>query len=275
MIQKVAHESRVHLDIETDDMEAEVKRLEALGARRIEFIKRWWVMEAPTGHRFCVVNPAAQGVRAASQHLAVSAADRRPLASRDTRWARRIASMLARSSVTPNQISSISIVFAALGAIALVDARPLALVGAAIGVQLRLLCNLIDGMVAIEGGKQSATGALYNEFPDRIADSLLLVALGYACGVPWLGWLAALMAALTAYVRATGGALGLAQDFRGPMAKPQRMAVLTVACLAGAAEIEWNGTRWALVAAAVLIAAGSALTCVTRTRAIARALRAR
>ncbi len=183
--------------------------------------------------------------------------------------------MLARSSVTPNQISSISIVFAALGAIALVDARPLALVGAAIGVQLRLLCNLIDGMVAIEGGKQSATGALYNEFPDRIADSLLLVALGYACGVPWLGWLAALMAALTAYVRATGGALGLAQDFRGPMAKPQRMAVLTVACLAGAAEFEWNGTRWALVAAAVLIAAGSALTCVTRTRAIARALRAR
>ena len=205
----------------------------------------------------------------------MSAADRRPLASRDTRWARRIASILARSSVTPNQISSISIVFAALGAIALVDARPLALVGAAIGVQLRLLCNLIDGMVAIEGGKQSATGALYNEFPDRIADSLLLVALGYACGVPWLGWLAALMAALTAYVRATGGALGLAQDFRGPMAKPQRMAVLTVACLAGAAEFEWNGTRWALVAAAVLIAAGSALTCVTRTRAIARALRAR
>lgn len=56
VIQKVAHESRVHLDIETDDIEAEVKRLEALGAKRIEFIKRWWVMEAPTGHRFCVLN---------------------------------------------------------------------------------------------------------------------------------------------------------------------------------------------------------------------------
>jgi predicted enzyme related to lactoylglutathione lyase len=55
LIQKVAHESRVHLDIETDDVEAEVKRLEALGAKRVEFIKRWWVMEAPTGHRFCVV----------------------------------------------------------------------------------------------------------------------------------------------------------------------------------------------------------------------------
>ena len=55
LIQKVSHESRVHLDIETDDIEAEVKRLEALGAKRVEFIKRWWVMEAPTGQRFCVL----------------------------------------------------------------------------------------------------------------------------------------------------------------------------------------------------------------------------
>jgi phosphatidylglycerophosphate synthase len=203
----------------------------------------------------------------------MSTDDRRPLASRDTAWARRLASALARSSITPNQISVLSIVFAALGAWALVDARPLALVGAAICVQLRLLCNLVDGMVAIEGGKQSPVGSLYNEFPDRIADSLLLVALGHACGVPWLGWLAALLAALTAYVRATGGALGLAQDFRGPMAKPHRMAVLTVACLVGAAELQWNGTRWALLAAAVVIAAGSALTCATRALAIARALR--
>jgi hypothetical protein len=57
LLQKVDHQSRVHLDIETDDQEAEVKRLEALGARRIAFVKRWWVMEAPTGQRFCVVNP--------------------------------------------------------------------------------------------------------------------------------------------------------------------------------------------------------------------------
>src|SRR5215813_2214052 len=57
LVQKVAHESRIHLDIETDDMEAEVKRLEALGAKRVAFVRRWWVMEAPTGQRFCVVNP--------------------------------------------------------------------------------------------------------------------------------------------------------------------------------------------------------------------------
>jgi hypothetical protein len=55
--QKVDHPSRIHLDIETDDQEAEVKRLEALGARRVARVKTWWVLEAPTGQRFCVINP--------------------------------------------------------------------------------------------------------------------------------------------------------------------------------------------------------------------------
>jgi predicted enzyme related to lactoylglutathione lyase len=54
-VQAVTHPSRVHLDIETDDIEAEVRRLEALGARRVSQINSWWVMEAPTGQRFCVV----------------------------------------------------------------------------------------------------------------------------------------------------------------------------------------------------------------------------
>lgn len=57
-VQQVDHPSRVHLDIETDDIEAEVRRLEALGARRISDIRRWVVMEAPTGQRFCVVRAA-------------------------------------------------------------------------------------------------------------------------------------------------------------------------------------------------------------------------
>jgi hypothetical protein len=56
-VQKVSHPSRVHLDVETDDIAAEVSRLEALGAKRIGEIKRWVVMEAPTGQRFCVVRP--------------------------------------------------------------------------------------------------------------------------------------------------------------------------------------------------------------------------
>ena len=59
-VQKVSHASRVHLDIETDDIEAEVRRLEGLGARRIQAIHTWWVMEAPTGQRFCVVRAASK-----------------------------------------------------------------------------------------------------------------------------------------------------------------------------------------------------------------------
>ena len=56
-VQQVRHESRVHLDIESDDIEAEAARLEALGAKRISWVKRWIVMEAPTGQRFCIVRP--------------------------------------------------------------------------------------------------------------------------------------------------------------------------------------------------------------------------
>jgi predicted enzyme related to lactoylglutathione lyase len=57
LVQAVDHPGRVHLDIESDDLEAEVRRLEALGARRVGFVRNWWVLEAPTGQRFCVVNP--------------------------------------------------------------------------------------------------------------------------------------------------------------------------------------------------------------------------
>lgn len=63
-VQKVDHASRVHLDIETDDLDAEVARLEALGARRVAFMQRWWVMEAPTGQRFCVVPLREDATRA-------------------------------------------------------------------------------------------------------------------------------------------------------------------------------------------------------------------
>ena len=56
-VQAVDHPSRVHLDIETDDIEAEAARLEALGAKRVAKVRSWWVMEAPTGQRFCIVRP--------------------------------------------------------------------------------------------------------------------------------------------------------------------------------------------------------------------------
>jgi phosphatidylglycerophosphate synthase len=202
--------------------------------------------------------------------------NRRPLASRSSGWAKASASYLAGTKVTPNQVSTASVVFAAIGASLLME-RPdaVSLVGCALAVQARLVCNLLDGMVAVEGGKKSPLGALYNEFPDRIADSLLIVALGYAVDRPALGWFGALAAALTAYIRVFGGALGLPQDFRGPMAKQQRMATLTLACVAGAVEWMISGTRYALLAGALVIAVGSTATCLTRTLALAARLRAK
>ena len=199
--------------------------------------------------------------------------DRRPLASRSTRWAQFIAARLAATAITPNQISVFSLMFAvAGGALIGFGGGAAAFLAAALCVQLRLVCNLLDGMVAIEGGKSSAVGALYNEMPDRVADSVLLVPLGYACGVPWLGWAAALAAALTAYIRVLGGALGQRQDFSGMMAKQRRMAALTLALIASAVEAPVWGTRYALLIAGVVILAGSIVTCATRTLAIARRL---
>lgn len=200
--------------------------------------------------------------------------DRRPIAARASGWAVKLSAALARSSITPNQISVLSIFFAALGAMMLVWSPNLAgLLLCAVCIQLRLVCNLLDGMVAMEGGKQTATGVLFNEFPDRVADSLLIVGLGYAAGAPWLGWMGALLAALTAYVRVFGGSLGLAQDFRGPMAKQHRMAVMTAACLLAIAEQLTLGSQYSLIVGSSVIAAGSLLTCVTRTRAITAQLR--
>ena len=204
---------------------------------------------------------------------------RRPLASRSTRWASFLATRAVRAGFSADGISLLSLVFAAGGTagLLLLD-RPWNYLACAAGVQLRLLCNLLDGMVAIEGGRKSSVGALYNEVPDRIADSLFLVALGYAIGVPWMGWLGALAPAVTAYIRVLGGTLGLGQDFRGPMAKPHRMAALTLGCLLSMAEYWWfpaEGEQRLLTATAIAIAFGSLATCFTRLYAIARQLRSR
>jgi CDP-diacylglycerol--glycerol-3-phosphate 3-phosphatidyltransferase len=98
-----------------------------------------------------------------------SEANRRPIAARGSAWARRNAAALARSSITPNQISVASVFFAAIGAGLLLGwLTPIRLVVCALCIQLRLICNLLDGMVAMEGGKGSPVGKLYNEFPDRM-----------------------------------------------------------------------------------------------------------
>ena len=201
---------------------------------------------------------------------------RRPIASRKSGWAGRAARWLAATAVTPNQISIASVGFAALAFVAFwgsahVPALPRAvlLIIAAAGCQLRLICNLLDGMVAIEGGKKSADGPFWNEAPDRVADMLILVGLGFAAGAPGHGWAAAALAVLTAYVRELGRAEGLPPDFGGPLAKPQRMALVTGGAVVG---IIWPGLLiWVLA----LLIAGTALTAALRARRLVLALQGR
>jgi phosphatidylglycerophosphate synthase len=192
-------------------------------------------------------------------------------------WAAACARLLVRSGVSPNTISVVSIFFAAAaGALFFATARMQngwLFIAAALMVQARLLCNLFDGMVAVEGGRKTKSGEIYNELPDRIADPLILIGAGYAldsCIV--LGWLAASLALLTAYVRALGVAAGASQQFCGPMAKPHRMAVITVAALVQPALSLVRISQPIMTYALALICIGCVITVGRRTRRIVKEL---
>lgn len=205
--------------------------------------------------------------------------DRRPLASRERPWAGRLLRFLLRTGLTANQISALGIVFALAGATAFVFAarlpEPVLWIVGALCIQLRLVANLMDGLVAVEGGRGSTSGALWNEAPDRLEDSLFLVAFGYAPGVGWLGWLAALLAAVAAYVRLLGGTVGLKQDFRGPMAKQHRMAALTLAAGIAFAEALLAASHPVSTALLGLIAFGTVVTIGRRLKSQAEGLAGR
>ncbi len=165
--------------------------------------------------------------------------NRRPLAVRSLGISNTFARWLSRKAITPNQISVMSVVFALLGmvdllAYACLDQAPFLLLVAALCIQLRLLCNLFDGMVAVEGGKQTAAGELFNDLPDRIADPLFIIGAGFITYSQYgmhLAWLCALLAVMTAYIRVLGVSMGGPADFRGPMAKQHRMALLTLSLI--------------------------------------------
>lgn len=206
---------------------------------------------------------------------------RRPLKVRDTRWAQSAAQRLAKCGLRPNQISVLSFVCGCLAAVAFIGAglatdmvQVLLFIAAAVFIQLRLLCNLFDGMVAVEGGFKTKSGELYNELPDRFSDAVILVGASYAVAsseyLHALGWLAAVLSVITAYVRALGASAGCSQCFVGPMAKPQRMALLTVACMTMAgiafAKMSINLIHPTLA----IISAGCIVTIIRRIRRIAK-----
>jgi phosphatidylglycerophosphate synthase len=202
---------------------------------------------------------------------------RRPLKSRSTHFARAASQALLRWGVRPNQVSVASVLFAIAGAVALgwVEPRWLAWLLAAGAIQLRLLCNLMDGMLAVEGGLRTPNGDLYNECPDRVADPVFMVAIGFAAQsreAEILGWLAACGSLGTAWVRSHGASLTGKHDFRGPMAKPHRMALATALCLIAAVLRGAAPTGLVITIGLAVMNAGIVVTIVRRLATLSRAL---
>ncbi len=200
-------------------------------------------------------------------------ADRRPIAARGLGPTRSAAAWLVRRRASPDTISLAGMGCAlAAGAVFAVAPghRALWLLGAVL-VQLRLLANLLDGMVAIGRGVASRLGELFNEVPDRVSDTAVLAGLGVAAGQPALGLGAALAAMATAYVRAVGKAAGQPSDFCGPGAKQHRMAIVT-AMAAWCAVVPPDLARPAPALALWGVLALAALTACRRLLRLGRAL---
>ena len=208
---------------------------------------------------------------------------RRPIAARNLAVIERLAGWLIRRQASPDAISAGGMVAGIAAGLAfaatpwLPQGAGVLWVAGAVLVQIRLLGNLLDGMVAVGRGIASPLGELWNEVPDRVSDTAVLVGLGVAGGSWAWGMAAALAAMATAYVRAVGRAAGGPSDFRGPMAKQQRMAVATaVALWCGLAPASWQVAWQDLTLptlALILVTVLSIATAARRLAGIARALR--
>jgi phosphatidylglycerophosphate synthase len=212
--------------------------------------------------------------------------NRRPVGTRKVNAFHALASFLVKIGFHPNHISIFSSVFAAFGAVSLWMASRsntptsyIWLVMSLVGVQGRLVCNLIDGLMAVEGGMKTPTGELFNDLPDRFSDAFLILAAGFAAApfVPHaleLSIVAAFFAIMTAYIRVLGASIGAPHFFTGPMAKQHRMFVLNLGILGSAFELshgEFGGFLWA---ALWMIAIGSFVTCIRRLQKISKAKKA-
>lgn len=217
---------------------------------------------------------------------AMALSPRRTLATRDAAWARRLARVLARAGATPNAVSVAGVAWSFIASATFACApllpdvpRAVAFAAAAAAIQLRLLCNLLDGMLAVEEGLQTRLGDLYNEVPDRLADVAILAGAGAAIrdlpGGVVLGCAAALAAMFTAYIRVLGGSLGVTQHFIGPMAKQHRMFALTGAALVASVEAAFGMTPYAIRIALAIVAAGAIATAWRRLARITQELEAR
>src|SRR6059036_4046906 len=216
---------------------------------------------------------------------ATQAMDRRPIATRNRKWAQAATAWLAARNVSPNAISiagmcACIVAGIALGVTSIAYHRILWLI-AALGAQLRLTANMLDGMVALASGRASKTGELYNEVPDRVSDAAVFIGAGFAWGGDiTLGYIATILSIFTAYIRAAGKIAGAPNEFCGPMAKQHRMLVITLICVYAATTprswqiIAFNSSKIGLMSLGLaVIIMGSIITVIRRLARIARVLK--
>lgn len=209
----------------------------------------------------------------------MSVNNRREVSARRVGFFQTLAKRLVDWKLTPNQISVFSSVFATGSFFAFYFFSQssektciLLLLLAIAGIQLRLVCNLIDGLMAVEGGLKTASGEIFNDFPDRISDIVILVGAGYiaqlyAPQMLILSWIAGVLAVMTAYVRCLGAAMTGEHDFSGPMAKQHRMFVITLGALGTIAETYHLLPMGLCMSLALMVVAlGTLLTIINRLK---------
>lgn len=208
--------------------------------------------------------------------------DRRPLKTRGAQWASYSAEFLAKIGVTPNTISVLSMVFASLVLVTgyYSSESKFLLLLSALFIQLRLICNLLDGMVAVEYKKSSPNGELFNDVPDRFADIFIILGaylaikdIDFLFSAEKLAWIGSLAAVMTAYIRVLGKSLGTKSYFIGPMAKPHRMFFLTIAFVGEFFLSSTSITGYFLYCVLILIVVGSLATCLRRLVLISNELK--
>ncbi len=202
--------------------------------------------------------------------------DRRPIPARELALSRLTVKLLIHTGISANGISILSVLFGLSAGISFaitgLSSNPrIWWMLAAVFILLRLIANMLDGMVAIEKGETSAIGELFNEVPDRISDVAIFVGAGFAANSsPYLGFAAAILSLLVAYTRTLGNHMSVFGLFIGPMNKQQRMFTLIAVCLYySSSPFAWQSFPL-LVWCLWMINTGCIITIARRLRTISR-----
>lgn len=206
---------------------------------------------------------------------------RRPIPNMFRATANAAVRFCAKHDIHPDTVSYASVVAAFIAAACFYFSgrQPWMLLAGPVFCYVRLWCNMLDGMVALETGKASTRGEVINELPDRVSDVVIFIGVAHSglCMVE-LGYWAAILSVMTAYVGTLGQAVGAGRTFNGVMAKPYRMVVLHVAAwamfvvIASGTELTLFGRLTLLDAGLICVIAGCLQTMVVRLRRVLHAL---